>query len=572
MFRNPSYLAWMALALLAAGLARWRGSSRRETITSSLGDAGTLSRLMPPEAAARRAWKFRLRLGALALLFIALSGPQWGVELVTTTASSHQVLIAIDTSLSMTAEDVKPARLQKAKQELSALLDGLKGNRVGLMAFAGETAMVCPLTTDLEAARTILMGLEPGAVPVPGTAIGKAIRAAVATLQRFPGRKSLVVLTDGEDHRSDPLGAAEEAAAAGVRIFAIGIGTPEGEPIPLKDSAGAQLEGYKKDRRGSTVVSRLGEATLTQIAARTGGAYFRASPGESESSEIVDRILKTEQSQSVTRTSNQYRNRFLLPLALAFLLLLAELLIPERSDGRGARRGGAQPRARAGAALAALLLLLGPGRLLAATAEADLREGNALYSREQYVPALERYQLSGRKRPKDPRPVFNAGDALYRIEQYDQAQQAFEAVAQSSAPAALRSAAYYNLGNIRFQQNQYREAVEDYRKAVALNPRDADAVNNLAVALNRLKNPPPPQKKNQNNPKNQPQDQKKNQQNNQQNQAKQNPSAPKTRPQDQLPKEDAERIMRAVAEKEKAAQRQIQNRAPRKNPQVEEDW
>ena len=571
MFRHPVYLAWMALSLLAAGLAQWRGSSRREKTAARLGNSATLARLVPEETAARRSWKFRLKLGALGLLFIALSGPQWGVELVTTTASSHQVLIALDTSLSMMAEDVKPTRLEKAKQELSALLEGLKGNRVGLMAFSGETAMVCPLTTDLEAAKTILSGLEPGAVPVPGTAIGKAIRAAVATLQRFPGRKSLVILTDGEDHRSDPLQAAEEAAAAGVRIFAIGIGTPEGEPIPLKDSAGGRLEGYKKDRRGSTVVSRLGEAALTELASRTGGAYFRASPGEGEASEIADRILKTEQSQSVTRTSNQYRNRFLLPLGLAFLLLLAEFLIPERNGGR-ARRGGANGRTRAEAALVMTLLLLGPGRLRAATAEAELREGNTLYGKEQYVPALERYQRSGQKRPKDPRPVFNAGDALYRIEQYDQAQQAFEAIALSSAPASLRSAAYYNLGNIRFQQNQYRQAVENYRKAVGLNPRDADALNNLAVALRWLKNPPPPQKKNQKNQKNAPKDQKNRPQKDQQDQSKQNPSAPKTRPQDQLSREDAERILRAVAEKEKTAQRQIQKQAPRQSPKVEEDW
>lgn len=557
MFRQPVYFAWLLPALALLGLAFFRGARKRRQIADELGWARTLARLAPAEAAGRRRLKTGLEAGALALLFLALAGPQWGVELLDTEASTRQVLLAVDTSLSMSAEDIKPSRLEKAKSELSLLLENLKGNRVGIIAFAGEAALACPLTLDLEAAKQLLRDLEPGMIPVPGSAIGKAVRLATALLSRYPGGKSLVLLTDGEDHRSDPLGAAEEAAAAGIKVFAIGIGTPEGEPLPLKDSSGG-LTGYKKDRRGQTVISRLGESALSELASRTGGAYFRASPSEEEAAQILRAILETDEAKAVRGTVQQYKNRFLFPLALAFLLLFIDFLLPERS-GR-----------RAPVLALALLLLAGPRQALAATAEGSLRRGNELYRQEQYAPSLEEYARAGKKRPQDPRPVFNAGDALYRLSEYEAAAVSFRRIAQSQAPTALRADAYYNLGNSRFQAGQYREAVESYRQAIRLNPGDAEARHNLAVALRHLKNPPPPDKNPQKKPPEKPQGKEKEGGGSS---AEPPPSQPRTRPQDEISREDAERILRAVSEKEKALQRAVQKLSPRqKTPPTEEDW
>jgi Ca-activated chloride channel family protein len=573
MLAEPLYLlgALPLLALAAAAYA-W-GASRRRALTALLGDEPTLARLMRPEAAGRRRLQSGLRLAALALLMLALARPQWGVEAVETAATGRDVVIAVDVSLSMLTEDVKPNRFARAREELSLLIDELKGSRVGIVAFAGEPVVVCPLTTDTAAAKQLLRVLSPGAVPVPGSAIGKALRAATAMLARYPGSRSIILLTDGEDHKSRPVEAAEEAAAEGIRIDAIGIGTREGEPIPLKDENGA-VSGYKKDKRGGTVMSRLGERDLSEIASKTGGNYYRSSPGASEASEIARKLLDGPGVDGERRgTGRRYKSRHMIPLALAFLLLLLEAFLPET------RAGSPPMRSSAGAAAAlGLLLLASPSSVSAATAEGALRRGNRHYDNEQYEPALEQYARAGARSPKDTRPVFNAGDAHYRMKQYQRAAEAFKAVAEAGAPAA-RPAAYYNLGNALYAQQDYAGAVAAYRKAVALNPADEEGRRNLAVALRKLKDPST-KKPNKDGPPKNPDDPKKpNDQGQPKNEDGKNggqqqspPPQPKTRPQDQLTKEDAERVRRAVSERERAADRQQLQRAPIKRPEAEEDW
>ncbi|MCX5796352.1 MAG: VWA domain-containing protein [Elusimicrobia bacterium] len=556
--RNPLYLLWMALAVGAAAALHFWAAARRRAIAQALGDPGLLSRLIPAETAARRRLQGVLLLSGLAFLFVALAGPQWGVELVTTRSDARQVFIAVDTSLSMTAEDVSPNRLEKAKRELAQLLAALQGDRVGVIAFAGEAGIFCPLTTDVEAAKQILSGISVGSIPVPGTAIGTAVRLGAGVLQRYPGGKALVLLTDGEDHNTDPSGAAAEAAAAGVRIYAIGIGTAEGNPLPIKEEGSGALTGYKKDRKGATVISRLGEKTLVDMAARTGGAYYRASPAEDEVADIARRIADLEKSQGVSGASQHYRNRFLFPLAAGFLLLLAELLVPLRR------------MPAAGKSTALLLLCLLPASAHAAGSESDLRAGNRLYQKREFQEALGRYRAA--QRAGDPRPEFNAGDALYRLEDFDTASQKFKRLAEDpKAAREARAAAYYNLGDVLVRKQDYAGAVAAFRKAVVLAPQDRDSKENLAVALRLLKHPPPPQKKcDKPNPKKD--DQKDQQDKKDKGKNDSQPPPPAPRPQDQMSKDDAQGIMRSVAEKEKAAKSRLQQISPQKRPPPEEDW
>lgn len=564
MFRSPWWLAAAVPALAAAaGLLAW-AAARRRAVASALGREAALARVTE-DAAARRRWSAGLRLAALALVFLALAGPRWGVELVETRGAARQVVIAVDVSLSMLTPDVKPDRLERAKASLSLLLEQLKGARVGVVAFAGDAQAICPLTSDVDAAKELLGALEAGAVPTPGTAIGTALRTATAMIGRYPGAKSVVLLTDGEDHKSDPLGAAKEAAASGVRVYTVGIGTSEGEPIPLDGG------GYKKDRQGATVVSRLGEDALAQIARETGGAYYRTSPGQDEIAEIAQKIDAGEAAQGLAGTSARWRDRYPWPLGLAFLLLLVEMALP------------LIPLRRAAPAAALALALLGaaaPSR--AASFEGALRDANKKYGDGKYDDALEAYGEASARRPSDPRPVFNAGDALYRLDRDSDAAGAFGSVAEQSAvPAPVRAAAFYNLGNARYQDGDYAGAADAYRAALTLQPGDAAARRNLVVALNRKRNPPPPHKKNTPNPKKtpdqspRPQDQ--NRKDQDQGGGRSTPPA-KTRPQDQMTREDAERVMRAVAEREKAARRNA-GQAPaygRKPPPprspTEEDW
>lgn len=550
MFRHYEWLAAAALLVPGAwGLLRW-AESRRRSVSEAMGGG------RPP--AARKTASI-LRLAAVAFLLVALAGPQFGVELVETRSDSRQAVIAVDVSLSMLTPDVKPNRLERAKSSLSLLIDQLRGERIGVVAFAGDAQIVCPLTQDADAAKQLLGALEPGAVPTPGSAVGSAIRASVAMLGRYPGGKAVILLTDGEDHKTDPLGAAREAAAAGVRVYAVGIGTPEGEPIPGAGGA------YHKNAAGATVVSRLAEDALAAIARETGGAYYRTTPSSDEIADIAKRVRELDAAKGVSGTANLWRNRYAWPAAVAFLLLLAELLGAFRAPWR--------------ALPAVLLLLLAASPAGAATAEGSLRAGNKAYARENYEAALDRYGEAAAKKPKDPRPLFNAGGALYRLEKLEDATAMYEAVgARKDAPAAVRAAALYNLGNARFKSGDFAGAAAAFRASLSAAPRDEDARRNLAVTMNRLRNPPPPQKQKSPDPKKEPPpkpEDNKDEPKNGGGEDERPKSPPKTRPQDTLTKEEAERILRAVDDREKQSQKQAQeakSRRPQGKPPSEEDW
>jgi len=592
MLRDWRWLLAAPPVLAAAwGLLAW-AAARRRAVSAALGREATFSRVSE-DAAVRRRLAGGLRLSALALIFLALAGPQWGVELVSTTAAAREVVVAVDVSLSMRTQDVKPSRLERAKASLSLLLDQLRGDRVGVVAFAGDAQIVCPLTSDVDAAKELLSALDVGSIPVPGTAIGTALRTATAMLAKYPGAKSVVLLTDGEDHRSDPLGAAKEAAAEGIRVFTVGIGTPEGEPIPVEGG------GYKKDKSGSTVVSRLGEDPLSQIASATNGTYYRTSPGEDEIAEIAARVNSVDPVKGLTGTATRWRDRYLWPLSLAFALLLAELLLallPIRAAGT-ARAAAAAAQTSSAAVLVVLLALGGsaPARadddsaLPAAPPPAapsrqwfaygPLSKANNAYAEGKYEQALDLDEQAAEAAPNDPRPVFNAGDALYRLERSTDAAGAFGSLAQRrDVPRPLRADSLYNLGNTRYAAGDYAGAAAAYRGALALSPNDADARRNLVLAVLRAKNPPPKKKPNKNDQK----DDQKQKPPPKPEQGK-NPGGPdqtpqtKPRPQDQMSREDAERVMRAVSEREKATQKSAPptsvygNKPPPKSP-TEEDW
>ncbi len=240
------------------------------------------------------------------------------------------ILVAIDTSSSMLAQDIKPNRLEKAKLEVSSLIDKLKGDRVGILTFAGDSFLQCPLTLDYSAVKMFLSIIEPDMMPRPGTAMGDAIRlAAKSFIKKERKHKVLVFLTDGEDHETNPVEAANEAKKEGIIIYTIGIGTKKGEPIPVIDDAG-NVKGYKKDRSGEIIMTRLDETTLQKIALITDGKYYHATAGEFELDKIYDEIDKMEKRELSNRIFMQYEDRFQYFLGFAFILLCIEFIIGDR--------------------------------------------------------------------------------------------------------------------------------------------------------------------------------------------------------------------------------------------------
>jgi len=303
------------------------------------GNLELIKKLMPSISRQRQVAKVILIIFAVLFMIIALARPQIGTKLEEVKREGVDILVAIDVSLSMKAEDIKPNRLEKAKHMVSNIIDLLQGDRIGLIAFAGDAFVQCPLTLDYGAAKMFLQIIDTDLLPTPGTAVGAAILKAVQTFdERERKHKVLILITDGEDHAGEPLKAAEIAEKEGVVIYTVGIGSVQGVPIPIYNEAGRNI-GYKKDRDNQVVTSKLDEITLEKIALQTGGKYYRASGGESELKKIYEEISKMEKKELASLKFSQYEDRFQYVLIFSIIFLIAEVFISERRKVKEEWRG-----------------------------------------------------------------------------------------------------------------------------------------------------------------------------------------------------------------------------------------
>ena len=308
--------------------------TRRRSARGAFAEPQLLERLAPRASLGRMRAKHALVVLAVILLGLAAGRPQIGTRVGVAKRRGVDLMIAIDVSDSMKARDLKPDRLEKARREAQALIGLLDGDRVGIITFSGAAFVQCPLTLDYGAASMLLSAVESGTISRPGTALGEAIRHGTRALSTVPDRtKVLVVMTDGEDHGSDPVAAATEAAAAGVVVYTIGLGSTSGEPIPLGAGEGS---GYKRDRSGQIVMSRLDETTLIDVAAKTGGRYFRATDSERELAAIEEAISGMEQGELESKMMAYYEERFQVPLGLALALILIATFLPDATRRRHA--------------------------------------------------------------------------------------------------------------------------------------------------------------------------------------------------------------------------------------------
>lgn len=328
-FDNVMYLQllWLIPILIAfyVMVFRWKKAALQR-----FGNLELIKKLTLSISRQRQVGKIALLLLAILFMILALAKPQIGTKLEEVKREGVDILIAIDVSLSMQAEDIKPNRLEKAKHMVSNLIDLLQGDRVGLIAFAGVPFVQCPLTLDYGAAKMFLEIMDTNLIPQPGTAIGAAIMKAMETFdQRERQHKVLILITDGEDHEGEPLKAAELAEKDGVVIHTVGIGSVQGVPIPLYNESGRNV-GFKKDRDDQVVTSKLDEITLEKIALQTGGKYYRATGSESELRKLYDEISKMEKKELASLKFSQYEDRFQYLLIIALMLLVAEVFISER--------------------------------------------------------------------------------------------------------------------------------------------------------------------------------------------------------------------------------------------------
>ena len=330
MFRLVEPSALYLLLLIPVLLFFFASARRARTrALQEFGDIKLLRKLFRAVSERRQVVRFGLALWGAGFLVLALARPQFGSRLETVERKGQDVVVALDLSESMLAEDIQPNRLEKSKFAISRFIDLLGGDRIGLVGFAGEAFIQCPLTLDYGAAKLFLNAMGPDIMPVPGTSLGEAVTKSLQLLESSQtNQKILVMITDGEDHGERVAQAAAQAAQQGVVIYAIGIGSVGGTPIPEIDSNG-NSQGFKKDDQGNIVMTRLDDRSLRILAEETRGRFFLASPGGSELETIAEEISSFEESTLLAQQFVQYEEQFHWFAIVALILLASEAFLPD---------------------------------------------------------------------------------------------------------------------------------------------------------------------------------------------------------------------------------------------------
>ena len=327
-FANIDYF-WFLLIIIPVAVfyllyRNWRKSAARK-----LGSHDQVEGLNMNASESKPLFSFILFLIAVALITIGLADPQIGSKLEKVKRQGIDLMLVLDVSNSMMAEDIKPNRLERSKMAISNLIDRLEGDRIGIIVFAGNAYKQLPLTTDYSAARLFLSAIDTKIVPSQGTAIGEAIDMAVSSFDEKEHNKAIVVITYGENHEDDAVSSAQKAADAGIKVFTIGMGLPDGAPIPVYDNYGNKTV-FKKDKSGKTVITKLDDDKLRQIAAAGEGAYARANNGSTGLNKIFDEVNSIQKKEIETKQFTDYEHRFQFYLFAAIIILMAEALIGER--------------------------------------------------------------------------------------------------------------------------------------------------------------------------------------------------------------------------------------------------
>ncbi len=330
-FEHPEYL-WLLLAILVLTVIYLGARSIRKKQIASIGDEHLVKQLMPERSTTRKGIRFLLMIFALSFIIVGLANPQVGSKQETVTRKGVDIVIALDLSQSMLANDVKPYRLEKAKMFISKLLNKFQNDRIGFIVFAGNAYLQMPLTVDYSAFDLYLKNVNTEMVPTQGTAIGEAIMLAEEAFDAGERKhKALIIISDGENHDEDAVQKAKEAHKNGTDIFTIGVGTPRGGPIPVLNKYGQEIE-RKKDKDGSIILSKLNEKMLQEIALNGVGSYYRLGSINEEVKDIMQRISKMETKDIEEQVYTDYEDQFQFFLFFGLILVLIEMFITTKKS------------------------------------------------------------------------------------------------------------------------------------------------------------------------------------------------------------------------------------------------
>ena len=460
-FGAPEMIKWllMIMPLVVLFILMHR---RRATRLARLIPATAWETVIPGHSAKRGRRRTILRLLALCCILLALTRPQWGSHMEEVKQRGLDIIMVLDTSKSMLAEDIKPNRLKQAQWAIRDFVKHPKGDRIGLIPFAGSSFLQCPVTIDYAAFTMMLDDLYAGIIPRGGTAIEQALKTATESFDPASASDRVIILiTDGEDHEGDPMRMAEKLRDDKIKLFCIGVGTLEGELVPSQ-------EGYVKDAQGSVVKSSLHEGLLQKLANETGGFYVRSAPGDFG----LDRIYKLgiaglQRNEQESRLAKVYEERFVWFAAAALLLLIAEGLL--------------RP--------AALLLLFA----FMTAPQAQAADWSKEYKQGDYTNAVESLEKLTAEHPDIG--SYNRGNAFYRMQKYQNAEKAYAEAAALTQDEKLKQKALYNRGTALLAETQQTtnsvvdlaaQSADLFQQALMLQPNDLEAKQNFERAINLM--------------------------------------------------------------------------------------
>ena len=542
---------------------------RKRRQLEAFGDAELMEQLMPNASRVRPTVKFSIVMVALVLLILAAGRPQWGQSERTEKRQGIEAIVALDISNSMLAEDVAPNRLDRAKQMLSKLMDNMVNDKVGLVVFAGDAFVQLPITCDYVSAKMFLNSIKPELIKTQGTAIGQALSTSIRCFgEQSDASRAIILITDGENHEDDAVAVAQRAKEAGIRVLVVGIGKPEGSPIPMPGT-----NSFRKDREGNVVVSRLNEDMCREIAQAGGGIYVRCDNTNTATKAIQKELDKLATQEIETQVFTDYNEQFQSFALMALLLLVIDFFIFNRKNKAITKMDIFGQRTKMISMIAILLMCSSVS--FAQKEAGDVRRGNKDYRKQNYTEAEVNYRRGLEANKNSYEAHYNLGDALFKQDKYPDAQAEVETAARmldKKSDKERYAKAMHNIGNCAFAQQQYDKAVGAYQESLRANPKDNDTRYNLVKAMEMLQQQKQQQQQQNQNQQNQQQEQQQQQQQEQDQQQEQEQQAQQQeQDESQMDKETAEQILQALEQDEQETQEKLQRQQGKKR-RVEKEW
>ena len=563
-FEDSIYLYLLAVIPMLA-LLRFMMTRSRKKRLRKFGDPQLVKQLMPDVSRWRPAVKFWLLQAALALIIVMLARPQLGTKISHEKRQGIETIIAMDISNSMLAQDVTPSRLDRCKMMVENLVDNFTDDKIGLIVFAGDAFIQLPITSDYVSAKMFLADIQPSLIATQGTDIALAISKAVNSFTQEEGiGKAIIVITDGEDHEGGAVEAAQEARKKGMRVYVLGVGSKGGAPIP--DGNG----GYMKDRAGNTVMTRLNQDMCRDIAKAGGGAYIHVDNNSDAQRQLDNELAKLSKKETETTVYSDFDEQFQAVGILVLLLLIAELCLLECKNPLLKNvRFFKGKRHYASAILALMLVSAIPTQ--AQSDRSNIREGNRLFRSGKHADSEVSYRKAMEKNPRNPQAAYNLGNALFAQKKDSAAVVAYQSGVQLETSAIRKAMGYHNMGVVCQSHKMFSEAIEAYKNALRLNPKDDEARYNLELCKKQQKKQQDKknqdkkdQKKDQNG-----KDEKKDQDKKDQNKDKQKEKQDKNK----MSKDNAEQLLNAAIQQEKNTQKRMKDKMQQpRSRKLDKNW